>query len=337
MKYLMLILLFLIASCEDNQDNLLSENNSTESLLFVACEGNFGNGNGSIEVFRDSEKIQTIENIGDIVQSILLHDNNLFVAVNNSHKIKKFTITNSGLSLPGIEVDTDNSGPREMCIADNKLYFTNWNTKDIKILDLYNYTIETLVTLQNVPEDILTDGNYLWVTTPNLELYDNNQGSTVLKFNVIDGSLEETFQVGLGPEKLYLDANLLYVSRTMYDENWVSSYGSSAIDINTGEITIVTYGAGAACRSDIFKLNNNIYRATTDGAVPLDAQLNLNMAARIGAFNNIYSGGSFDNQLILGSTDYMIPDTVFFYDNTGELERTLEVNVLPGDFAIYNY
>ena len=337
MKYFIPIFLFLIASCEDKQDNLVLEDSSTGDLIFVACEGNFGNGDGSIEVFKDDEKIQTVENIGDVVQSILLHDNNLFVAVNNSHKIKKFTITNAGLSLPGIEVDTYNSGPREMCIADNKLYFTNWNTKDIKILDLYNYTIETLVTLQNVPEDILTDGDYLWVTTPNLELYDNNQGSTVLKFNVIDGSLEETFQVGFGPEKLYLDENLLYVSRTMYDENWKSSYGSSTIDISTGEVTIVTYGAGAACRSDIFKLNNNIYRATTNGAVPLDAQLNLNMTAKIGSYNSIYSGESTNNQLFLGSSDYTAPDTVFFYDDIGELKRTLEVNVLPGDFAIYNY
>ena len=60
----------------------------------------------------------------------------LFVAVNNSHIIKKYDITESGLALPGIEVSTNNSGPREMCVVDDKLYFTNWLTKDIKVLDL---------------------------------------------------------------------------------------------------------------------------------------------------------------------------------------------------------
>ena len=34
-------------------------------------------------------------------------------AVNNSHTIKKYDITETGLALPGIEVSTNNSGPRE--------------------------------------------------------------------------------------------------------------------------------------------------------------------------------------------------------------------------------
>ena len=42
-------------------------------------------------------------------------------------------ITEQGLLLPGIEIDTKDSSPREMTVIDNKLYFTNWNTKDIKI------------------------------------------------------------------------------------------------------------------------------------------------------------------------------------------------------------
>ena len=329
MKYLIPLISLLILSCEDK----INENEEL-NLLFVASEGNFGSSDGSIEVFRGEEKIQTVNNVGDVVQSILVFEDDLFVAVNNSHTIKKYNIIESGLALPGIEVSTNNSGPREMCIVDNRLYFTNWLTKDVKVLDLNNYNISSFSALSNVPEDIVSDGSFLYVSTPHQELYDN-QGSLIVKIDLSDGRVVESFEVGLGPEQLYLDENLLFVSRTSYDANWSASYGSSKVDISTGEIEIVTYGVGTACRADIFKMNNSIYRATALGAIPLDEDLNLNQSAKIGDFSNIYSANYIDDKLILGSSDYSSPDTVYLYNNLNESIGVLEVNVLPGSFQVY--
>ena len=329
MKYLTPLILLLILSCEDK----INENEEL-NLLFVASEGNFGSSDGSIEVFRGEEKIQTVNNVGDVVQSILVFEDDLFVAVNNSHTIKKYNIIESGLALPGIEVSTNNSGPREMCIVDNKLYFTNWLTKDVKVLDLNNYNISSFSALSNVPEDIVSDGSFLYVSTPHQELYDN-QGSLIVKIDLSDGRVVESFEVGLGPEQLYLDENLLFVSRTSYDANWSASYGSSKVDIITGEVEIVTYGVGTACRADIFKMNNSIYRATAFGAVPLDENLSLNQSAKIGDFSNIYSANYLADKLILGSSDYSAPDTVYLYNNLNESIGIFEVNVLPGSFQVY--
>ena len=332
MKYIIPLILLLF-SCEDNvTENAESEKNS---LLFIANEGNFGSSNGSIEVFKGQEKIQTISNVGDVIQSILVFEDDLFVAVNNSHIIKKYDITESGLALPGIEVSTNSSGPREMCVVDDKLYFTNWLTKDIKVLDLDTYVISSFTTLTDVPEDIVSDGNFLYVSTPHQELYDN-QGSLIVKIDLFDGSVVESFEVGLGPEQLYLDENLLYVSRTSYDENWSANYGSGKVNISTGSVETITYGLGTACRADIFKFKDVMHRATSQGAVPLDVDLNLNTAAKIGELNGVYSGKVLNDELILGTTDYSAPDTVFFFNSSDELLHTLEVNALPGDFAIYN-
>ena len=326
-------LALLLFSCEDN----VTENLGSEefSLLFIASEGNFGSSNGSIEVFKQQEKIQTVSNVGDVIQSILVFEDDLFVAVNNSHTIKKYDITESGLALPGIEISTNNSGPREMCVVNDKLYFTNWLTKDIKVLDLNTYAISSFSTLNNVPEDIVSDGSFLYVSTPHQELYDN-QGSLIAKIDLSDGSIVESFNVGLGPEQLYLDENLLFVSRTSYDANWSASYGSSKVNISNGNVEIITYGVGTACRADIFKFKDAIHRATSEGAVPLDAELNLNIAAKIGDLNGVYSGKVLNDELILGTTDYNAPDTVFLFSRSDELLQTFEVNVLPGDFAIYN-
>ena len=327
---MLLTLLLFLFSCEDNVTEV-----GEFDLLFISSEGNFGVGDGSIEVFRGTEKIQTVENVGDVVQSILVYEDDLFVAVNNSHTIKKYDIIETGLALPGIEISTNNSGPREMCVVGNKLYFTNWNTKDIKVLDLYNYNLDTFVLLDFVPEDIVTDGNFLFISTPHQELYDN-QGSEVIKIDLSDGSVVDTYEVGLGPEQLYLDGNLLYVSRTYYDENWSANYGSSKINTTSGHVDITTYGSGTACRADIFKMNNTIYRATSIGAVPLQEDLNLNQAEKVGNHVNVYSASYLDDKLLLGSSDYVAPDTIYLYNDFNEYLGFLEVNVLPGDCRKYS-
>ena len=134
MKHLYLLSLFIyFLACEDN-----IEQNEINEILIVASEGNFGSSNGSLSIFKGKEKIQTINDIGDVVQSITTHNNKLFVVVNNSHLIKVFTITESGLKLPGIDINTNNSSPRELLVHNNKAYFTNHNSQDVKVLDLPN-------------------------------------------------------------------------------------------------------------------------------------------------------------------------------------------------------
>ena len=85
MKKFTFLFLLLCFSCEEETN---PDQNS--EFLFVASEGNYGDSNGSITMFNGNEKIHTLENVGDVVQSILVHDDKLFVAVNNSHLIKRF-------------------------------------------------------------------------------------------------------------------------------------------------------------------------------------------------------------------------------------------------------
>jgi hypothetical protein len=88
------------------------------------------------------------EALGDVVQAVEVYENKLIVLVNNSHMIKIFDITDDGLSMPGIEVSTGNSSPRDLTVVDGKIYFTNWNSQDVKVFDLFSYVIEVLVPLQ---------------------------------------------------------------------------------------------------------------------------------------------------------------------------------------------
>ena len=332
MKKTFFFLLLILFSCEDsiNQDQ-------NPSLTFIASEGTYGNGDGSISVFSNNEKIQTLDNIGDVVQSILVEDDNLFVIVNNSHLIKRYKITENGLTLPGIEISTNNSSPREMIILNNKLYFTNWNSKDVKVLDLFNYSVTESIPLSGLPEDIVADGDNIWVSIPQLELYDQNSGSSVVKISAVDNSIIESYEVGRGPEHMLIDGDNLWISRTFYNSDWSATYGSSVINLNTKEIQIMNYGVGLVCGGNLVKLNNEIYRTVNGGVAPIDSELNLNAVAKIGDFQNLYSASAYDKSLFLGTSDYISPDTVYVHDEIGNQVDIMIVNIaLPGDYATWS-
>jgi len=142
--------------CEGNclndadSDGICDEDENT-SWVFVANEGDYGASNGSISMIDDQGNIFETDPLGDIVQSLEVYEDKLIVLINNSHMIKIFDITEDGLSMPGIEISTDNSSPRELVVVNDKIYFTNWNTQDVKVFNLFNYTIESSISIQGLP------------------------------------------------------------------------------------------------------------------------------------------------------------------------------------------
>ena len=334
MRKVIPLFILLYISCEDS-----IKTTEDSDILFISSEGTFGNSDGSIAVIKNNQVIQSVENIGDVVQSLLVDGDKLFVIANNSHLIKKYTITESGLNLPGIEISTNNSSPRNMVIVNDKLYFTNWNSMDVKILNLNTYAIETSIPLQGIPEDIVYDGQYLWISLPNLELYDTNQGSSVVKIDISSNSILQTYEVGRGPQQLIIDNNFLWISRTFYSSDWYTAYyGSSKLDLETGEVTINNYGPGIVCGGGILKINEIVYRTTRGGIAPLDDDLSLNLSAKIGSLSTRTPYSAFhdnDDILYLGTSDYNAPDTVFTYNEIGELETFISVGALPNDYAIW--
>ena len=118
-----------------------------------------------------------------------------------------------------------------MVIVDGKIYFTNWDTKDVKVLNLFTYQIENSVSVSGLPEDIITDGQNLYVSIPNIEKYDQNLGSEVIKLDIGTLNVQDVYDVGLGPEYLALnDSGNLYISRKTYSEDWYTTYyGTSKI------------------------------------------------------------------------------------------------------------
>lgn len=334
MKKLVLITMFFVLfSCE-------SESEITPSILkdqwvFVACEGNYGASNGSIYMINQLGEVKNIDNVGDVVQSIEVYKNKLFVIVNNSHKIIAYDITKDGLSLPGIEISTENSSPREMKILNDKLYFTNWNTSDVKILNLVTYMIDDSISVDGKPESIEIDGENLWVAIQmNNDFSDSNK---LLKINTESKSITETYVVGKGPTDITLKNNEVYVANTYYDSNYNAFYGSSKLNGITQEIDIKYYGSGVVCGGSVMNYQSEILRLFEGGVAKLGNDLEIIQSTKIGSYDSsqLYSVEGIGNFIYFGLTNYTDFNKVKVVDISNYEIASYDVGLFPGDFAFW--
>lgn len=328
--FILTFIVALLTSCEKVE---LPKDRISSDLLIVSNEGTFGSSNGSLSVIRDNKVIQTVSDIGDVVQSVVVSGNKLFTAINNSHEIKIFEISSDGLKLPGITISTEGSSPREMVVVDNKLYFTNWNSKDVKVLDLFTYKLLTLIEVNGLPEAIVSDGSKLFVSI--LMNEDYSDANEVVAIDIESNSIVNTYNVGAGPTSLLLTKNELFVARTYYDSNWNAYYGTSVIELTSDPIVSkVDYGAGVVCGGSVNLFQQTPYRSYEGGIAKLNRDLSLDKNSLIG-FNessNTYAVDTFDNRVVVGTVDGYV--NIFLED--GSLESSIKVGIYPGDFAVWS-
>ena len=81
-----------------------------------------------------------------------------------------------------------------MTVINNKLYFTNWNSQDIKVLNLSTYSIENSIPVDGLPESIISDGQNLYVGI--IMNKDYSDASNVLKISPSSNQILEIFDVG---------------------------------------------------------------------------------------------------------------------------------------------
>ena len=307
--------------------NTVSSNEATNtSWVFVANEGKYGESDGSISMIDEFGNVYETEPIGDVVHSIEVYNNKLIVLVNNSHKIKIYAITTDGLSMPGIEISTEGSGPREMVVVDDKLYFTNWITSDVKVFNLFTYNIEASIPVGSMPEGIISDGTKLWVA--------NSGEDTVSEIDIT--SLSETRHiVGSGPQNLVKHNSDVYVSRTYYSDDWTITYHGTSRIVGS-EITINNYGIGGACGGSVLSHQSDVYRSFDGGLARMDAELNLKERT-IGNYNqsHVYHVEKINGNFWFAITDWNDLNEVRIVDSNGNELYIYKVGQNPGDFALW--
>lgn len=224
MKILKLIILitvpFLFNSCKDDDDKSVPSPVITNGV-FIVNEGSFGAGNASVSYLSLASGVMTnnlFENVngfplGDVAQSMTIHNGHAYVLVNNSQKVEVLNSTDftSLHTIGGLQ------GPRYMVASGTKGYISDWFANEIKVIDLTSHTITKSISAGNGPEQMTIVGNVLFVT--NVGGFGND--STVSIINLTSETNAGTIQVGTNPNSIVTDAN---------GKLWVLCTGSTGPD-----------------------------------------------------------------------------------------------------------
>jgi len=227
MKKLKLILslfclLLSISACKKDEDKAPTTDNLNG--LFIVNEGAFTSGNASISFMSTdstffSTDIFAAANggipLGDVAQSMNIHDGKAYIVVNNSSKIevvsmKDFVRTGQILGI---------GSPRYFTgISATKGLVTDWNSNQLFMIDLNTLTKIDSAKCGNGPEQITIANNKIFVC--NSGGFGDDSTITVLDLNTLDAL--STIVTPLNPSNIQLDQD--------NNKAWVLCKGSLGSD-----------------------------------------------------------------------------------------------------------
>lgn len=139
--------------------------------LAAICEGTFGGGNGTLELWTDLQgpRKRTTIAVGDTPNHLLIHGGSAYVTVNGSHKVVVVDLTTQK-AIDTIFVGTSGyDGPRE-CVVDtaaqdgvDRIYVTTFSS-DVRVFDLATGERIGTLAIGAKPEGLAIVGRSLWVT-----------------------------------------------------------------------------------------------------------------------------------------------------------------------------
>lgn len=148
--------------------DLLGSNEETSTLttgVFVANQGQFGAGNGTVSVYdpaSDSVAPNAIDDLGTIIQSLTLRDNRLYIAANSGARIDIFDAETQTQQRQ----ITGFSGPRYLAVTDDETaYVTDQSfggPSYVRVLDASEGAITDSVEVPGSPEGITLTKSHVY-------------------------------------------------------------------------------------------------------------------------------------------------------------------------------
>jgi DNA-binding beta-propeller fold protein YncE len=201
-----ILVIILLCSCIDEPLDTVFSFPVTDKGVFIACEGNFLYGNGSVS-FYNPEKKQAINKLfyarnnaplGDVVQSLAFNQERLFIVVNNSGKI----VVTDAATIEFKGIITGLTSPRYIhFISDEKAYVSDLYASHITIINPQNLAITGFINLgPHTAEQMVQMGRYVFTSHW-------SYGESLLVIDTETDSLVNKIKVPLQPRDLVLDRN----------------------------------------------------------------------------------------------------------------------------------
>lgn len=320
-----------------------------EEGVFVLCEGTYGAGNASLWFYdRDTKEVKANifgaaneAKLGDVGQSLYLHNNTLFVVVNNSGVVYAVDAT-TGV----VEGIIDNLlSPRFIAIAPfaTKGYISQMYTNKIVIFDPRTMAVTGEIALEGVAdsEQMVIVGDKMFVAA-----WSNGHKIAVIDINT-DKQIK-TFEVGVQPYSMVADKD---------DNIWIVCDGGNEWSSLPEGVTMEqpslwrvnsetyaterlhTFAAGSYFRSrlaingdgdTLYFIHDAVWAVdTTSGAFPTEPLITIEGFGQYGLDIDPFNGDIY----IADAKDYMSNGVVLRYNSSGAMVDTFEVGLLPSKFA----
>lgn len=340
-------LLLLCTACMKWEYGIEEEFSASGDGVFITNEGNFQYGNASLSYYDPTT--MTVENevfnranamkLGDVAQSMIIHDNVGWVVVNNSHVI--FAIDINTFKERGRI--TNLTSPRYMhFLSDEKAYVTQLWDNRIFIVNPKRYEITGYIecpgmTMENgSTEQMVQYGKYVYV---NCWSYQNR----ILKIDTETDRVVDELVVGIQPTSLVLDKN--NKMWTITDGGYENSpYGYEAptlycIDAETFTIEKqfrFRLGDKASelqlnrAGDMLYWLNDDVWAMSVDDTrLPIRPFLESKGTIYYGLTVSPGNGDVY----VADAIDYQQPGKVYRYTSDGILQDEFYVGIIPGAFC----
>lgn len=203
--------LFLSSCMKWDYSDAVEEFNASGSGLFITNEGNFQYGNATLSYYDPATK--TVQNevffrangmkLGDVAQSMCIHDNKGWVVVNNSHVIFAIDL-NTFKEVGRIENLTS---PRYIhFLSDEKAYVTQLWDNRIFIINPKKYEITGYI---QVPDMTMESGSTEQMVQYGKYVYCNcwSYQNRIIKIDTETDQVVDELKVGIQPTSLVMDCN----------------------------------------------------------------------------------------------------------------------------------
>lgn len=309
-----------------------------EGVVFIANEGNYQFGNATISTIdRNTNNVfdnvfESVNNrkLGDVLQSILVHQGLVYLVVNNSQKIEIINPTNYVYAgtISGF------TSPRYMLAKGKKAYVSEYYANALRVVDLDARAITQTIAIPGWTEEMEWFGNNLYVCVTNRD--------KVYVINTLTDEVKDSITVGTEPSGIASDANGML---------WVLSKGNKSKQINpqlmkinpaTKEVVLNlqagNYDDGAvklrisADKKQLFWISGNIYKmGYTDTQIPL-------MPFVLSNKNTFYGLGvdPHQNEVYVSDViDYVQKSTIYRFGLDGTPKGQFKAGINSGNFAFY--
>ena len=337
MRYILWSLALLAGACMEYGPQSEEAFSRSGRGIFITCEGNFMWDNASLSYY--DPETREVENdiflrangmkLGDVAQSMTLHDGKGYVVVNNSGVI--YVIDPSTFRITGLIEEV--VSPRYIHFVDGQTaYVTDLYDPRISVVDTRTNRIRTRIDMNGhrSTEQMVQVGNRLFV---NCWSYDN-------KILVVDTQTErlvDSLTVGWQPNSLLLDGN---------GKLWTATDGRDGeapalwrIDPATLEIErrFELPADTPPSKLTLDARNNRIYFIARDvWRIEADAE-SLPATPFLPYAGTLYYGLGVDPDTaelyVADAIDYVQHAAVYRFSPDGQAVDTLRVGIIPGSFC----